>query len=288
MNGFLLQITAETITSWAIGSGNMNQDILMVTLVLVLVVILVAAIVLHKAFKAIIRVTMPEVEAEAKAAELSARIVKREAWKNRWNKLMGLRPLAEEDDLVIDHSYDGIKELDNPTPAWFMGLFYATMVFGVIYLSVYHVFGGMNQDQEYENEMAIAETARQAFLSTQADNVDENTVTLANNPEIITEGKAIFEQNCVACHGAAGEGGIGPNLTDDYWLHGGDIKHVFRTIKVGVPDKGMIAWEQQLSPAKIAHVANYILSLRGSNPPNAKAPQGELVQMISDDTTIEE
>lgn len=277
MNGFLLQITAAAATtSRAIGSGNVNQDILMVTLVVVLVIILVAAIVLLKAFKAIIRVTMPEVETEAKASRASSRMAKRQAWKNRWNKLMGLRPLAEEDDLVIDHSYDGIQELDNPTPAWFMGLFYATMVFGVIYLSVYHVFGGMNQDQEYEREMAVAETARQAFLATQADNVDENTVTLANSPEVIADGKAIFEQNCVACHGAAGEGGIGPNLTDDYWLHGGNIKQVFRTIKVGVPDKGMIAWEQQLSPAKIAHVANYILSLHGTNPPNAKEPQGEL------------
>ncbi|GAA4794691.1 cbb3-type cytochrome c oxidase N-terminal domain-containing protein [Olivibacter ginsenosidimutans] len=280
MKGVLLQTTAETSKSWFTGSGNVNQDLLMVTLVLVLLVILVAAIVLHKAFKTIVRVTMPEVELQAEASKRSKQEERRQAWKNRWNNVLGLRPLAEEDDLLIDHAYDGIKELDNPTPAWFMGLFYATMLFGVVYLSVYYVFGiGLNQDQEYEQEMMIAENERQAFLASQADNVDENTVTVDKNPEIIADGKAIFDQNCIACHGAAGEGGIGPNLTDDYWLHGGGIKNVFRTITHGVPDKGMIAWDQQLSPAQIAHVANYILSIHGTNPPNAKAPQGELSQV---------
>lgn len=283
MNNLLLQVDSVTAVESGFGSGNIHQDILMIALLVVALLVLVAAIVLHKAFKTIIRVTMPEVEASTEAHIKARRVERRERLKKWWNKLMGLRPLAEEEDLLIDHAYDDIKELDNPTPVWFMGLFYATIVFGVVYLSVYHVFGwGMNQDEEYKKEMSIADKERQVYLASQANNVDENTVEVDKSVEVLAEGKAIFDQNCVACHGSVGEGGIGPNLTDAYWLHGGGIKNVFKTIKNGVPDKGMIAWEQQLSPAKIAQVANYILSLQGTNPPNAKAAQGDLQQADGD------
>ena len=276
MNNLLLQINnATSERGW--GSGNIHQDVLLISLLIVVLTVLIAAIVLNKAFKTIVHVMMPEIEAAAKAATKAKQKEKRAHLKQWWNNVMGLRPLSEEEDLVIDHAYDDIRELDNPTPAWFMGLFYATMVFGVVYLSVYHVFGwGMNQDDEYKKEMRVAEQERKAYLASQVDNVDENSVEVDKSPEVIAEGKAIFDQNCIACHGAVGEGGIGPNLTDNYWLHGASIKDVFNTIKRGVPDKGMIAWEQQLSPSKIAQVANYILSLQGTNPPNAKAPQGNL------------
>lgn len=276
MNNLLLQINnATSERGW--GSGNIHQDVLLISLLIVVLTVLIAAIVLNKAFKTIVHVMMPEIEAAAKAATKAKQKEKRAHLKQWWNNVMGLRPLSEEEDLVIDHAYDDIRELDNPTPAWFMGLFYATMVFGVVYLSVYHVFGwGMNQNDEYKKEMRVAEQERKAYLASQVDNVDENSVEVDKSPEVIAEGKAIFDQNCIACHGAVGEGGIGPNLTDNYWLHGASIKDVFKTIKRGVPDKGMIAWEQQLSPSKIAQVANYILSLQGTNPPNAKAPQGDL------------
>lgn len=276
MNNLLLQINnATSERGW--GSGNIHQDVLLISLLIVVLTVLIAAIVLNKAFKTIVHVMMPEIEAAAKAATKAKQKEKRAHLKQWWNNVMGLRPLSEEEDLVIDHAYDDIRELDNPTPAWFMGLFYATMVFGVVYLSVYHVFGwGMNQNDEYKKEMRVAEQERKAYLASQVDNVDENSVEVDKSPEVIAEGKAIFDQNCIACHGAVGEGGIGPNLTDNYWLHGASIKDVFNTIKRGVPDKGMIAWEQQLSPSKIAQVANYILSLQGTNPPNAKAPQGDL------------
>ncbi|WP_134088287.1 cbb3-type cytochrome c oxidase N-terminal domain-containing protein [Olivibacter sp. XZL3] len=277
MNNFLLRIDPVAAVENSLGSGNIHRDILIITLLVVALLVLVAAVVLHKAFKTLIRVTMPEIELSEAASAKARKAERRERLKMRWNKLMGLRPLAEEEDLLIDHAYDGIKELDNPTPVWFMGLFYATMVFGLVYFSVYHVFGwGLNQDDEYQQEMLVAEKERQVYLASQANNVDENTVEIDNSAEILAEGKAVFNQNCVACHGALGEGGIGPNLTDAYWLHGGSIKAVFKTIKRGVPDKGMIAWEQQLSPGQIAQVANYILSLQGTTPPNAKAPQGDL------------
>ncbi|MGV3760991.1 cbb3-type cytochrome c oxidase N-terminal domain-containing protein [Parapedobacter sp.] len=263
--------------------GNINSDILTIALVVVMVVILLAALMVLRAVRVMVRVTMPQLlaaEATSKAGAKQARRASRRQW---WNKLMGLRPMAEEKDLVIDHEYDGITELDNPVPAWFNGMFYASLAFAVVYLCVYHVFGwGATQDEEYTREMARAEQARQEWLSQAANNIDENTVTLDASAETVAAGMAIFTQNCAACHGGMGEGGIGPNLTDDYWLHGGGVKDVFRVIKYGVLDKGMVPWEQSLTPAQIAEVANYIMSIRRSNPPNAKEPQGEKVEPQGD------
>lgn len=259
--------------------GNINSDILTIALVVVMAVILLAAWMVLRAVRTMVRVTMPQVLADektAKAAEAKqARSAGRRSW---WHKLMGLRPISEEKDLVIDHEYDGIRELDNPVPAWFNGMFYASMAFAIVYLCVYHVFGwGMNQDEEYDHEMALADQARQEWLAQSANNIDENTVAVDLTPETVAAGQAIFTQNCIACHGSAGEGGIGPNLTDEYWLHGGEVGDVFRTIKYGVLDKGMVPWEQNLTPAQLAEVTNYIVSLRGTNPPNAKEPQGDKV-----------
>lgn len=255
-----------------------SNDILIVALVVVMVIVLVAALVVLRAMRMMLYITVPNALETEKAALAEAKAARRNRRRQWWNRLMGLRPLAEEKDLVIDHEYDGIKELDNPVPAWFNGMFYASMAFAVVYLCVYHVFGwGPNQDQEYAREMERAEQARQEWLAQAADNVDENTVAVDTSPETVAAGMAIFTQNCIACHGGAGEGGIGPNLTDDYWLHGGDVQDIFKVIKYGVLDKGMVPWEQSLTPAQIAEVANYILTLHGTNPPNAKEPQGEKV-----------
>lgn len=288
MNTILMQINATegaTVGSSFFGSGNINHDILLVTLVVVMVVILLAALMVLRAVRVMVRVTMPHAladEAASKTEVKHARRARRTQW---WNKLMGLRPMAEEKDLVIDHEYDGITELDNPVPAWFNGMFYASLAFAVVYLCVYHVFGwGPTQDEEYAREMAHAEQARQEWLAQAANNIDENTVTLDTRPETVAAGLAIFTQNCAACHGGMGEGGIGPNLTDEYWLHGGEVQDIFRIVKYGVLDKGMVPWEQSLMPAQIAEVSNYIITLRGTNPPNAKEPQGEEVayQQLSD------
>ena len=274
---------AESLSA-TVGSGNLYNDILILALVIVMAVVLAAALVVLKAMRLMIRMTMPHILAEEKTVIARAkadRKAKRRAW---LNKLMGLRPIAEEKDLVIDHEYDGISELDNPVPAWFNGLFYASVVFAVVYLCVYHVFGwGMNQDQEYAFEMAKAEAARQEWLAQAANNVDENTVEVDVRPETITAGAAIYTQNCAVCHGNVGEGGIGPNLADEYWLHGGEVHDVFRIVKYGVLDKGMVPWEQSLTPVQIAEVSNYILTLRGTNPPNAKEPQGQKVSYESAD-----
>src|SRR5690606_2909232 len=137
-------------------TGNINNDILTIALVVVMAIILLAAWTVLRAVRTMVRVTMPQVLAEEKAAK-EAKLARRSEGRSWWHKLMGLRPMSEEKDLVIDHEYDGIKELDNPVPAWFNGMFYASMAFAIVYLCVYHVLGwGMNQDQEYEHEMALA------------------------------------------------------------------------------------------------------------------------------------
>jgi cytochrome c oxidase cbb3-type subunit 3 len=130
------------------------------------------------------------------------------------------------------------------------------------------------QEEEYAIEMKQAAAERNAYLSKSANNIDENSVKASKEASVISAGSAIFQKNCVVCHGDKGQGMVGPNLTDEYWLHGGTINNIFKTIKYGVPEKGMITWEKTLMPKQISEVANYILSLRGSNPPGAKAPQG--------------
>jgi len=183
--------------------------------------------------------------------------------------------LSEEREILIAHDYDGIQELDNPIPAWFMWLFYGTIIFGVGYLLNYHVFHtGQLQYQEYKTEMAQADIAKKIYLSKAANKVDENTVKLVHDPVVIAAGQAIFQQNCVACHGPNAAGNVGPNLTDDYWLHGNKISDLFKTVKYGVLTKGMPTWEKVLSPKQISDVVNYIKSIHGTNPPNPKAPQG--------------
>lgn len=203
-----------------------------------------------------------------------------EAWKRLrksrpsiWTKLLSLKPIEEEESLIIPHAYDGIHELNNPIPRWFNVLFYGTLIFAVGYLYYYHIGDGPLQDQEYVTEVEKAEEAKKAYLAQAAEKFDENTVKL--DPSLIANGKVIFTGNCVACHGDNGQGVVGPNLTDEYWLHGGSIADVFKTVKYGVPAKGMASWEKNLSAKNIAEVVNYIMSLQGTKPANPKAPQGE-------------
>jgi cytochrome c oxidase cbb3-type subunit 3 len=194
-------------------------------------------------------------------------------------KLMGLRPIAEEKDLVMEHEFDGIAELDNPTPGWFMVLFYGSIIFAVIYMFNYEVFGfGPNQEEEYLTELAQAETDKVAFLSKPGNaknSVNESNIVQSTDPAVINSGLALYTSRCTPCHGEKGEGSVGPNLTDEFWLHGGKVGDIFKTIKYGVPEKGMVAWEKSLSASQLSDVTNYIMSLQGTNPPGAKAPQGD-------------
>jgi len=189
-------------------------------------------------------------------------------------------PVAQEADVMLDHNYDGIKELDNSLPPWWVAMFYITTIAGVAYFSYYHYFDyGLSSSETYALEMKYANEAKERFLEKQANLVNESNVTALEDPVLLASGGLIYKNNCLACHGALGEGGVGPNLTDDYWLHGsGDIKSVFKTVKYGVPLKGMIAWKTQMNAASMHQVASYILTLKGTNPPNGKEPQGQLVK----------
>ncbi len=197
-----------------------------------------------------------------------------------WLKVAGLKPLSREQELLLHEDYDGIKELNNPVPAWFNALFYGTVAFGLVYLLVYHQWNAAPlQSQEYDKEVYIAQLASQERLkNTPVDDINENNVKESKDQAVITSGKATYTQYCAACHGQAGEGGVGPNLTDNYWLHGGTLASIFKTIKYGVPERGMVAWGTQITPTQISNISNFITSLKGSNPPNGKAPQGEQMQ----------
>jgi len=193
-----------------------------------------------------------------------------------WNKVLSLKPLSEEKDMLLDHDYDGIHELNTPIPAWFQVLFISTILFAASYLLIYHVFKWAPlQDEEYKIEMAKAEVDKKLYLSKLPTQIDERSVKLSTDPAILGAGKTVFGLYCVACHGDKGQGIVGPNLTDDYWLHGNKITDIFKTVKYGISNKGMPTWEKQLSAQQMSDVSNYVESLHGTNPPGAKPPQGD-------------
>jgi cytochrome c oxidase cbb3-type subunit III len=200
-----------------------------------------------------------------------------EWYKKLMTKLTKTESLDNEDQLLLDHDYDGIKELDNNLPPWWVYLFYACIVFGVVYMVRFEVLGADNQEMELKKEVAQAKIDIAEYMKTAPDMMDEKTVTLLTDPADLAAGKEIFTTNCAACHRADGGGQIGPNLTDDQWILGGGIKNVFHTLVNGGRDgKGMISWKGTLKPKEMQKVASYILSLKGSNPPDAKAPEGEV------------
>jgi cytochrome c oxidase cbb3-type subunit 3 len=194
-------------------------------------------------------------------------------------------PVETEHELLLDHDYDGIRELDSKIPPWFLWLFYLTIAFAIFYMLDYHIFNSSPlQDEEYAIQVKQAEIERTALINSGAF-LNEETVTLLKDAAALDAGKQIFTTNCVACHAADGGGLVGPNLTDDYWIHGGGIKNIFKTIKYGVTAKGMIAWQSQLNPNQIQDVASYVISLRGTKPANPKQPEGT-VWTESDSTTV--
>jgi cytochrome c oxidase cbb3-type subunit 3 len=193
-----------------------------------------------------------------------------------WEKALSLKPLSEEKSLLREDEYDGIHELNNPIPGWFQVLFISTIAFAAAYLLIYHVFKWAPlQDEEYKMEMAKAESDKKLYLSKLPSQIDEKSVKLTTDAGTLKAGNTVFGLYCVACHGDKGQGIVGPNLTDDYWIHGNKIGEVFKTVKYGVNAKGMPSWEKQLSAQQISDVSNYVESLHGTNPPGAKPPQGD-------------
>ncbi|SNS55364.1 cytochrome c oxidase cbb3-type subunit 3 [Belliella buryatensis] len=182
----------------------------------------------------------------------------------------------EEKEMMMDHSYDGIVELDNHMPPWLVSVFYLTIAFAVVYFTYYSVLGlGKTQIEEYEQELSLAAIQIEEYKSKQLSMIDEYSVIFDSSGPAITAGKKIYDANCAACHAADGGGGVGPNMTDEYWIHGGSIKDIFTVVKYGVIEKGMIPWQDQLSPEEMQHVSSYILTLQGTTPANPKAPEGD-------------
>ena len=221
--------------------------------------------------------------------------------------------MSDSHDKLLDHEYDGIRELDNDLPRWWLWLFYGCIIWAVLYMAYYHVFGiGYSSAEEYRSEInpdyarvvnadvkilgvlpeyhsplfdpsrdrELASRALAGGLGLKEERRENDTVTYValTDQADIAAGQNIFRIKCVSCHGNYAEGKIGPNLTDDYWIHGAGMTNVVKTIKYGYPTKGMLSWRGELKPEQILQVASYVLSLRGTNPPNPKPPQGDLVK----------
>lgn len=272
--------------------GGVSETSLMLTLIFTMIALGLVIVILAFTVFYLIKQKAPQTATEAEGATAAALATQGTfSWK-WWNKkLVAAVPIEQEAEIDLGHNYDGIRELDNRLPPWWLAGFYITIACAVLYLGYYHIGSDWSSDQEYQEEMAEAAKIKEAYLAKVAAGVNENNVEVLTDAIKIAEGKEIFTTYCVACHGDRGQGGIGPNMTDEYWLHGGDVKDVFRTIKYGVIDKGMTPWQEMLKPQEMQAVASYILSLQGTNPPDGKGPQGELFAPEMDvkpDTTTSE
>lgn len=248
-------------------------------LYLLFIFVLIAIEIMNSASKNIINQLMSP-EERAEKARLEEQSIFESAWYKKLMKtLTKSRSIQEEKDIELDHDYDGIKELDNVLPPWWVFLFYGTIVFGVVYLAKFHLFGGDSQVVEFEKEMAQAKIDIEEYKKNAPDLLTVDNVVLLTEASDLAAGKVIFDQNCVACHAADGGGGIGPNLTDNYWILGGDIKDIFTVISEGGRDgKGMVPWKSQIKPSDIQKVASYIKSLVGTTPANPKEAEGDLYE----------
>ena len=251
---------------------------------LICLVVLGVAVAVYGVFKVVVdgeRLKKMTALAEEKGVAIEELLGHEESWWKKfwWKNVNDSVTIEDEGSIMLDHDYDGIKELDNHLPPWWKYSFYGSIVFAIVYLLIYHVFNTAPlQAEEYQAEMKLAAVEAAARNTGEESNVDENTVVFTDDATILKSAKSSFERTCAACHSEHGGGNstsVGPNLTDEYWIHGGSINDVFKTIKYGVPSKGMVAWEKVLSPAQISGLSSYIMTLQGSNPPGAKAPQGD-------------
>lgn len=247
--------------------GGLDQFTFYFMAIIILLELIVLALIIYQ-FNYLVK-TFTEVETATKTVKITeSKIIM---------SLTDAVAIEEEDSIMLDHDYDGIRELDNNLPPWWKYGFYLTIVSGIIYMIHFHVLKtGDLQGKEYENAMAQAKIEVDEYMKTSANNVDENTVKLLTEASDIAAGKEVFSANCAACHGKLGEGTVGPNFADEYWIHGGSIQEIFKSVKYGWVEKGMKSWKEDLSPMQMAQVTSYIKSLRGTNPPNGKAPQGDL------------
>ncbi|AUS06071.1 cbb3-type cytochrome c oxidase N-terminal domain-containing protein [Pseudotamlana carrageenivorans] len=268
------------IVEFFVDSGNQPAFIKYPAVLMFLLLVLFILIAIEGIVGSLENVMFQKLDPEAQARFLADKEKATEfPWlKKTYLKLLGSKPIEQEGEIILDHNYDGIKELDNDLPPWWKYAFIISIIFAAIYLLRYEVFSGPSQIEEFDTELAEAKIAIEAYKKTAKGLVDVNTVTVLTETADLTAGKTIFETNCVACHMADGGGGIGPNLTDNHWILGGDIKSIFHTVSEGGrAGKGMIAWKAQLKPLEIAQVASYVLTFQGTTPANPKAPEGDII-----------
>jgi cytochrome c oxidase cbb3-type subunit 3 len=266
------------------GLSSMNFYALATVIALELMVILFLSFMVRRTFR--------ELTGQADAAALKTRktLTIGALWSRIDKKWMTRAiPLEEEADILLDHDYDGIRELDNALPPWWKYGFYITIFIAVIYVFNFHVWGiGKNPEQEYAEEMLEGKRIEDLYKAKTKNLVDENNVVISDATGIET-GKILYTQSCVACHGTKGEGGIGPNLTDEFWIHGGSMNNIYNTLKIGYPEKGMQSWQTMFSPVQLKNLASYVKSIKGTNPPNPKVPQGIIFsdekKLVTDSST---
>ena len=202
-------------------------------------------------------------------------------WQKFIKKMTKAHELGKEEDIMTDHDYDGIRELDNVLPPWWLYGFYITIAITIFYYIVIHAFGWYNQEQEYVDSVEQGKKDIAAWMAKDKEaNPDKYTEAVAfTDAENLAKGKELFtSKTCFACHAADLGGGIGPNMTDDKWILGGDFKSIFNTIsKGGRPGKGMVAWESTISKMERQQLASYIMSMQGTTPASPKAAEGDIV-----------
>ncbi len=294
----ILALTLLSLTTFAQETSSQMKSfwddpmlpLYLISIFVIMVVVLVAFVAIYL-FK-IINI-LSDLQEKEKASKLGITYApKRSLWNNLVDQLNAAVPVEKEKDIVMDHNYDGIRELDNHLPPWWKWLFYGCIAWSLIYLIVYHVTDTLPlQWDEYQQEISMAgDQSRKLKASQPQEAIDENALVFSNDKALVEKGKAVFVSfNCASCHKSDGGGNsIGPNLTDEYWLHGGEVKNIFTTIKNGVVEKGMPAWGKSMSPQDVKAATFFVMSLKGTNPVGAKAPQGLVYkeEIIKSDSTI--
>ena len=283
LSAFARENQEDSKSFWDDPFNHPMTPLYMVSAFVFIVVILVAFVAIYM----ISILNMLAIQAEAdKATRQGLVFVPKPGWWSRFSQSMNASvPLEQEKAIELDHNFDGIKELDNHLPPWWKWLFLGTVAWAVVYIFVFHISNTLPlQSDEYQREITQAEEQARRLRALQpVQEIDENALAFTlDSVAFISSGKSVFmANNCSSCHRADGGGNtIGPNLTDEYWLHGGHIKDVFATVRNGVVEKGMPAWGKALSPTQVRDVTFFVLSLQGTKPENAKNPQGELYKAI--------
>lgn len=273
---------ALTVPAFAQGSesGSANLETMLIVVLSFVIVVAVLILIIGIYLINIINTIIIENKIQ-RAQEMGVKYVPEEE-RSLWNRLMNRAtdsvPIEKEASVLLDHNYDGIRELDNHLPPWWKWLFYFTIAWGVVYFLAYHAFDLPLMHEEYEISMEDARISKEAKMALEGNDVDENTVEFSDAADVLANGKAIYDRDCLVCHAAEGQGLIGPNFTDKFWIHGGSINDIFKTIKYGVPQKGMISWQSKLSPSDMRDVGSFIMTFSGTipqNPPAPKGPEGE-------------